>query len=344
MTENSARFAELLKRAVNRIHANEGMSKTIVRDELGYAAGREGRTAIDYWCRDSGHIPAEQASVEGLAREIARRGGLNAAEMAAFLAAACHPSTKALCNELYPSQPRNRQVESPTDEKQDDSIIIEHVAATSPVILSFPVPTPADPINVTEVPAPLLSNTGAPTSTQPTRRLRYYRWGFLVLGLLIMGLVAGFVWFRSSSEGETLDPGQIQLAPMDESPVTITTEGRVLRSGDRVPVNTPITVTFRVMNNSVGPVTLRSLVIGVRGPGVTCSSEQETRWNALDVPFPPARNLLLQPGEEYTYEGTRAFYRPGTYFLEPAEQDVNGNWGGIPAFTCFDMMVVEEVR
>lgn len=114
-----------------------------------------------------------------------------------------------------------------------------------------------------------------------------------------MGLVAGFVWSRSSFEGETLDPGQIQLAPMDESPVTITTEGRVLRSGDRLPVNTPITVTFRVMNNGVGPVTLRSLVIGARGPGVTCSSGQETRWNALDVPFPPARDLLLQSGEEY---------------------------------------------
>lgn len=32
MTENSARFAELLERAVNRIHVKEGMSKTIVRD------------------------------------------------------------------------------------------------------------------------------------------------------------------------------------------------------------------------------------------------------------------------------------------------------------------------
>lgn len=58
MTKNSARFAELLKRAVNRIHANEGISKTIVRDELGYAAGRDGRTAIDEWYRDSEQIQA----------------------------------------------------------------------------------------------------------------------------------------------------------------------------------------------------------------------------------------------------------------------------------------------
>lgn len=192
MTENSARFAELLKRAVNRIHADEGISKTIVRDQLGYAADREGRTAIDYWCRDGGHIPAEMASVEGLAREIARRDGLNAAEMAAFLAAACHPRAKALCDELYPSPPRNRQVESAIDQKQDDSIIIEHVAATSPVITSLPVPTPAGPINVTEASAPLPSDTGAPATTQPTRRLRYYRWGVLSPGPVDHG-VGGWI-------------------------------------------------------------------------------------------------------------------------------------------------------
>lgn len=72
MAENSARFAELLKRAVNRIHANEGMSKTIVRDELGYAAGREGRTAIDHWCRVAEHRPTDQASPEAPASEIPR--------------------------------------------------------------------------------------------------------------------------------------------------------------------------------------------------------------------------------------------------------------------------------
>jgi len=63
MTENSARFAELLKRAVNRIHANEGMRKTIVRGRLGYAAGREGRIAIDFRSRDGGRIPIGLAAL-----------------------------------------------------------------------------------------------------------------------------------------------------------------------------------------------------------------------------------------------------------------------------------------
>lgn len=58
MTQNSARFAELLTRAINRIHANERKPKTIIRDELGYAAGREGHIAMDNWCRDGGHVPA----------------------------------------------------------------------------------------------------------------------------------------------------------------------------------------------------------------------------------------------------------------------------------------------
>lgn len=181
----------------------------------------------------------------------------------------------------------------------------------------------------------------APTATEHASRRLHSGWAFSLLGLLIIALVVGLSWSRSSSEGGSLDPGQVQLVPVDGSLITVSVEGQVLRSGDRVTVDSPVRVSFRVMNNSVGAVTLRSLVIGARGPEATCATDPETRWSALDVPFPPARDLILQPGEEYTYEGTRAFYRPGAHFLEPAEQDVNGYWGGIPAFTCFDLVVVE---
>ncbi len=138
-----------------------------------------------------------------------------------------------------------------------------------------------------------------------------------------------------------IEVGQIQLVEMEGARLEVRADGRDLLSGESVRVNTPVTVTFWVMNNSIGPVTLRSLVIGTRGPGVTCATDPEARWSALDVPFPPVKDLVLQPGEEYSYQGVRAFYRPGVYFLEPTEQDITGYWGGIPAFTCFDLVVAE---
>jgi len=68
MSEDSTRFAESLTRAINRIHADELKPKTIISDELGYAARRVGRTANDYWRRDGGHIPAEMVSFEVMPR------------------------------------------------------------------------------------------------------------------------------------------------------------------------------------------------------------------------------------------------------------------------------------
>lgn len=68
MTENITRFAGLLTRAINRIRADECKRRTVIRDDLGYAAGRDGRTAIDYWRRDGGHIPAEMVSFEVMPR------------------------------------------------------------------------------------------------------------------------------------------------------------------------------------------------------------------------------------------------------------------------------------
>lgn len=342
MTENTSRFAELLARAINRIHANECAPKTVIRDELGYAAGREGRTAIDYWRRDGGHIPADLASLEGLAREIARRGGLSAAEMTAFLTAACYPDAKRLCSELYPEERCDPDallsVSSSPQRAFDSKPAIAMHAASAELPNSSQIRLPMPDEAHLETRAVITTPSARP---RRPRELISRPWILPLVGLTLLSLLAAAIWSRSSATGLPGNPGHLQLMEVGGSRVQIMTEGGVLRSGDRLPVNTPITVTFRVMNNSVGPVTLRSLVIGVRGPGVTCASDPATRWSALDVPFLPSTNLVLQPGEEYTYQDTRAFYQPGTYFLEPTEQDVNGYWGGIPAFTCFDLVVVE---
>lgn len=333
MTENTSRFAELLTRAINRIHANECVPKTVIRDELGYAAGREGRTAIDYWRRDGGHIPAELPSLEGLAREIARRGGLSAAEMTAFLTAACHPHAQALSAELY----------ARSNGDAADQTAFQAQASVAEVSDKDAALTPEPAIPLTPAPLPITDTEPVqpPAGSRRFSRAAQFAMGITAVGVVLVALIAITAWVRQRATPSSFEVGQIQLVEMGGARLEVRADGRVLLAGESVRVNTPVTVTFRVMNNSVGPVTVRSLGIGARGPGVTCSSEQETRWNALDVPFPPARDLVLQPGEEYTYQATRAFYRPGVYFLEPAEQDVNGYWGGIPMFTCFDLVVVE---
>lgn len=340
MTEDASRFAELLTRAINRIHANECKPKTIIRDELGYVVGREGRTAIDYWHRDGGHIPADLASLEGLAREIARRGGLSPAEMTAFLAAACHPDVKALCAKLHP---RNGdcvpgqielRVGAIAAKAPADELAPAPATAPAPALPLSPAPPPA---TVTEAAQPLAgSQRGRRSQHLMPRTL-----GLAAVGVALVALIAITAWARQPNTPSAFEVGQIQLVEMGDPHLEVRADGRALSSGDSVPINTPVTVTFRVMSNSIGPVTLRSLVIGVRGPGMTCAADPATCWSALDVLFPPATNLLLRAGEEYTYQGTRAFYRPGTYFFEPTEQALTGYWGGIPAFTCFDLVLVD---
>lgn len=341
MTTNPSRFAELLTRAVNRIHAEEDKPKTIVRDELGYAARREGRTAVDYWCRGNGHIPAELSSVEGLAREIARRGGLSKPEMEAFLASADYLETKRLCGELYAE---DRSGTSVTASSKPELVCS---ADTQPPPLHVPVGEPERevvPLRSEErhVVSESVSGPARPPDRAAIFRLPLrVRWALLLLGLGATVLTGAMAWARLPTADKLDKRGQIQLIDAGAQRVRVESSGRVLVSGDTVPTYTPITVTFRVLNNGVGPVIVHSLTIGVRGPGVTCRDSNKQRWSALDVPFPSATDLTLRPGEVYEYRGNRALYLPGTYFLEPVEQDAAVHWGGIPPFTCLDLTVVE---
>ena len=333
MTANPTRFAELLTRAINRIHANECKPKTIIRDELGYAAGREGRTAIDYWRRDGGHVPAERASLEGLAREIASRGGLSAAEMTAFLTAAYHPDAQALSAELYSHI--NGSAPDQTEFQARPSV------AENPDNDGAPAPRPTIPLTPAPLPTAGTEAAQPPAGSRRLSRAAQFALGITAVGVALVMLVAIGARALQRATPSSFQVGQIQLVEMEGARIEVRADGRALVAGESVSVSTPVTVTFRVMNNSVGPITLRSLVISARGPGVRCADDQSTRWSALDVPFPPVNNLVLQPGEEYSYQGVRAFYRPGVYFLEPTEQDITGYWGGIPTFTCFDLVVVE---
>jgi len=104
MSGSSQKFAHLLTTAIYRIRTEESktVKKTlrIVQDELGFALGREGGSAIEYWRK--GYIPATTDTVEQLARELVKRGGLDYQELKKFLSSANYPEPRRLCDELFP--------------------------------------------------------------------------------------------------------------------------------------------------------------------------------------------------------------------------------------------------
>ena len=130
-----------------------------------------------------------------------------------------------------------------------------------------------------------------------------------------------------------------RLIPIGDQNIVVKLGDQSLSPGDVIPLNETITVIFKILNNGTSPVTINALVIGSRGPGVNCENKNVEKWSAPDNPFPTPRNITIQPGEEYEYQGSRAFYVPGKYFLEPIIQGPSGSWGGIQPFSCISIIV-----
>ena len=106
MSKSASRFARLLTDGIYRIKDCEpGKSIDKIQDDLGYALGREGGSAIAYWRKGRGHIPSDQADVEQLAREIVRRSDLDIEWLEQFLDSAGFPYPRGLCDELFPPPP-----------------------------------------------------------------------------------------------------------------------------------------------------------------------------------------------------------------------------------------------
>lgn len=94
-------FGRLLTAALYRIRSIEDKPIQVVQDELGYSIGREsGGSAIEHWRK--GHVPARQAEVELLAREIVRRTDFDRSWLLRFLRSADNPRADVVCNELFP--------------------------------------------------------------------------------------------------------------------------------------------------------------------------------------------------------------------------------------------------
>lgn len=95
------RFADLLGEAIHRIRWCENNKPvSVIQDELGYALGRSGGTAIAYWRK--GHVP-NVVDLEKLARELIRRSDLDRAWLVRFLQSAGYPFAHHLADELFPT-------------------------------------------------------------------------------------------------------------------------------------------------------------------------------------------------------------------------------------------------
>lgn len=72
-------FGDLLSKAIRLIAAREDKSIAVVQDELVYALGRSGGTAVEYWRK--GHIPPTVEVALTLLVELRRRAELGPSEM-----------------------------------------------------------------------------------------------------------------------------------------------------------------------------------------------------------------------------------------------------------------------
>lgn len=95
MTQPRPEFARLLTEGIYRIRSLEGKSISIIQDELGYALGREGGTAVEYWRR--GHSP-NLDDLELLGRLIFERGQMELPWLHTFLRQGGHPSPQTVLN------------------------------------------------------------------------------------------------------------------------------------------------------------------------------------------------------------------------------------------------------
>lgn len=100
MKRADSKAADLLFQAINRVAYLEKKTKQIVYDELGYALGRLGGSAIQYWVYHH-RPPSRLEDVENLARVISQRNGWESEiDLRAYLEYAGHPTPDALSSQI----------------------------------------------------------------------------------------------------------------------------------------------------------------------------------------------------------------------------------------------------
>jgi hypothetical protein len=106
--KKSVEFGYMLTEGIYAIKGSEDNKKiSIIQDELGYALGRKGGSAVERW--RAGHLPPALSDIEKLTRLIFERtsGRLDRAWFEKILRSADHPYPESVLDELFaPSPPK----------------------------------------------------------------------------------------------------------------------------------------------------------------------------------------------------------------------------------------------
>jgi hypothetical protein len=108
-TTKSIEFGYMLTEGIYAIKGCEDNKKiSIIEDELGYALGRKGGSAVERW--RAGHLPPALSDIEKLTRLIFERttGRLERAWFEEFLQSADHPYPESILDELFAPWPPKR--------------------------------------------------------------------------------------------------------------------------------------------------------------------------------------------------------------------------------------------
>ncbi|MBI1299009.1 hypothetical protein GC175_29110 [bacterium] len=125
MPQDSEQFKACLDLAIRSLKRIKNKDIGVIEDELGYALGREGRSAVQYWRK--GNIPPQQRDVEDLARQIIVLGYRDAGWLHRFLSSAAHPDPRQLCDELLPDadlpDPESQQAMPPLPQRRYHELV-----------------------------------------------------------------------------------------------------------------------------------------------------------------------------------------------------------------------------
>lgn len=95
----SARFADVLEKALYRIKSNTGKGIGVIEDEIGYTLRDSAAEYIRYLRK--GNIPSSLDDLEILVRELVNRRGLEQTDCEELLRCANHPDARRLSNILF---------------------------------------------------------------------------------------------------------------------------------------------------------------------------------------------------------------------------------------------------
>jgi hypothetical protein len=175
---------------------------------------------------------------------------------------------------------------------------VENTSTRVATVQSF-VAGVRDPVNA-NVDAP----SSGPVTLQPGHRFTYE-------GGRSFGTAGSYTAWPAYYDGTTW----IELAAATTFTVQPPTPGRItvvtpLSLSPASPyVNQATTATFDVENTGGQPIGVQYFVAGIRDPANT------------NVDAPSSDPMTLQPGQRFTYRGTRAFATPGTHSAWPAYYD-----------------------